>query len=192
MVPPPPGISKSIWDVSPWETPMSQPQVTIPSHKPPSGRGDRLRANLRMRGLVPQEPQMAPAIHQPQMAPAIQQPRPVSSLQQATPYEQTVYPPRRPGLRVTYNSSATKPAPTESQDTSVRGRPASRGRDDNTQSASSRRGGREASSGRKASSQQERGCPIRVTPHNPPPSSTPGSATSQQGGGPRSSPRNPL
>ena len=49
LVPPPPGIS--IWDTSAWEA-------------PPIGRGEWLKATLSMRALVPQVPQIAPAIHQ--------------------------------------------------------------------------------------------------------------------------------
>ena len=63
LVPPPPGIS--IWDTSPWETPIPEQPVTTPSYRPPIGRGKWLKATLSMRGLVPQAPQIAPAIHQP-------------------------------------------------------------------------------------------------------------------------------
>ena len=63
LVPPPPGIS--IWDMSPWETPIPQQPVTTPSYRPPIGRDKWLKATLSMRALVPQVPQIAPAIHQP-------------------------------------------------------------------------------------------------------------------------------
>ena len=63
LVPPPPGIS--IWDTSPWETPIPKQPVTTPSYGPPIGRGKQLKATLSMRSLVPQAPQIAPAIHQP-------------------------------------------------------------------------------------------------------------------------------
>ena len=63
LVPPPPGIS--IWDMSPWETPIPQQLVTTPSYRPPIGRGKWLKATLSMKALVPQVPQIAPAICQP-------------------------------------------------------------------------------------------------------------------------------
>ena len=67
LVPPPPGIS--IWDTSPWEAPIPQQPVTTPSYRPPIGRGEWLKAALSMRALVPQVPQIAPAIHQPHPLP---------------------------------------------------------------------------------------------------------------------------
>ena len=62
LVPPPPGIS--IWDAFPWKAPIPEQPVTTPSYRPPIGRGERLKATLSMRGLVPQVPQVAPAIGQ--------------------------------------------------------------------------------------------------------------------------------
>ena len=62
LVPPPPGIS--IWDTFPWKAPIPKQPVTIPSYRPPIGRGKRLKATLSTRGLVPWVPQSAPAIHQ--------------------------------------------------------------------------------------------------------------------------------
>ena len=62
LVPPPPGIS--IWDMFPWKTPIPEQLVTTPSYRPPIGRDKWLKATLSMRGLVPQVPQIAPAIHQ--------------------------------------------------------------------------------------------------------------------------------
>ena len=62
LVPPPPGIS--IWNTSPWETPIPQ-LVTTLSYRPPIGRGERLKATQSMRALVPQVPQITPAICQP-------------------------------------------------------------------------------------------------------------------------------
>ena len=56
LVPPPPGIS--IWDMSPWEAPIPQQQVTTPSYRPPIGRGKRLKDALGRRAPVPQ---VAPA-----------------------------------------------------------------------------------------------------------------------------------
>ena len=47
LVPPPPGIS--IWDMSPWETPIPQQPVTTPSYRPPTGRGEWLKAAQSMR-----------------------------------------------------------------------------------------------------------------------------------------------
>ena len=109
LVPPPPGIS--IWDTSPWKTPIPQQPVTTPSYRPPIGRGKWLKATLSMRALVPQVPQIAPAIHQPS---------PLPRGRTATPYQQVVQLPiRTPGPRVTFDSSATKPAPTGSWDTDV-------------------------------------------------------------------------
>ena len=97
-------------------------------------------------------------------------------------------------LRVTFDSSATKPAPTGSWDTDVRGRQVSRGRDDDSRPASCSRGGWEGSSIRETSNrmpQQEGGCPTGV-PRNIPSSSIPGNTSPQLGGIMRASPRNPL
>ena len=117
LVPPPPGIS--IWDMSLWETPIPQQPVTTPSYTPPVGRGEWLKATQSMRAPVPQVPQIAPAICQ---LPPLPWGRP------ATPYQQVVQPPiRTSGLRVTFDSSATKPAPTGSRDTDVCRRQVSRG-----------------------------------------------------------------
>ena len=114
LVPPPPGIS--IWDPFLWKAPMSQKPVTTPLYRPPAGRAEWLKAAMSMRGLVPQAPQMAPAIHQP---PLLSQSRP------ATPYQQLVQLPSKTSrLGVTFDSSASKPAPTDSQDTNVCGRQA--------------------------------------------------------------------
>ena len=142
LVPPPPGIS--IWDTSPWETPIPEQPVTTQSYRPPIGRGNWLKAALSMRGLVPQVPQVAPAIHQPPLLP---RGRP------ATLYQQVVQPPSKTsGLRVTFDSSATKPAPTGSQDIDVHGRQVTQGRDNDRQSASHPGRGQEGSSIRETSS----------------------------------------
>ena len=80
------------------------------------------------------------------------------------------------GLGVTFDSSASKPAPTDSQDTDVCGRQATQGWDDGCWPASCSRGGRERSSIRKTNQptpHQEGGCPAGA-PHNNPPSSTTG------------------
>ena len=62
LVLPPPGIS--IWDTFPWKAPIPQQLVTTPSYRPAIGRGEWLKAALSTRGLVPQVPQITPAIHQ--------------------------------------------------------------------------------------------------------------------------------
>ena len=117
LVPPPPGIS--IWDLFQWKAPISQQPVTTPSYRPPAGRVEWLKAALGTRGLVPWVPQMVPAIFQPPL---------LSRSQPATLYQQLVQPPSKTsGLGVTFDSSASKPAPTDSQDTNVRERQATRG-----------------------------------------------------------------
>ena len=114
FMPPPPGIS--IWDTSPWKASIPQQLVTTPLYRPPAGRVERLKAALSMRGLVPQVPQMAQTICQPPLLPRSPP---------ATPYQQTVQLPTRTlGLGVTFDSSASKPAPTGSWDTDVCGRQA--------------------------------------------------------------------
>ena len=184
LVPPPPGIS--IWDTSPWEAPIPQQLVTTPPYRPPIGRGEQLKATLSMRAPVPRVPQIAPVICQPPLLPWGQP---------ATPYQQLVQPPiRTSGPRVTFDSPATKPAPTSSWDTDVRGRQVSRGQDNDSWPASHSRGGQEGSSIRKTSNlmpQQEGGHPTGA-PHNIPSSSTPGKPSPQPGGVMRASPRNPL
>ena len=140
LVPPPPGIS-----TSPWEAPIPQQLVTTLSHRPPIGRGEQLKAALSMRTPVPQVPHIAPAICQPP---------PLPRGQPATPYQQVVQPPSRTsGLRVSYDSSATKPAPTGSWDIDVHGRQVSRGQDDDSWPASCPREGWEGSSIRETSNQ---------------------------------------
>ena len=117
LVPPPPGIS--IWDPFQGKVPIPRQLVTSPPYKPPTGRAEQLKATMSMRGLVPRAPQMAPAICQPPI---------LSQSQPATPYQQTEHlPARTSGLGVTFDSSATKPAPTGSQDTNVCGRQAAQG-----------------------------------------------------------------
>ena len=129
-MPPPPGIS--IWDTSPWKDSIPQQPVTTPLFRPLTGRAEWLKATLTMRGLVPQVPQIAPPIHQPPLLP---------QSQPATLYQQMVQPlTRTSGLGVTFDSSASKPAPTDSRDTDVHGRQFSRGRDDDSQPASCHQG----------------------------------------------------
>ena len=166
LVPPPPELS--IWNPFQGMAPIPwQPGISLP-YKPPIGRADWLKAMLNERGLLPWAPQVAPAIHQP---PLLSQSRP------ATLYQQTVHPPAKMmGLGVTFDSSTTKPAPTDSQDTDVHGRQATQGRDDGHWPASYPRGGREGSSIRttnKLMPHQGGGHPAGV-PHNIPPSSTTG------------------
>ena len=97
------------------------------------------------------------------------------------------------GLGVTFDSSATKPAPTGGQDANACGRQSTRGQDDNSRPASRSKGVWERSSVRTTSKQtprQEGGHPSGV-PHNVPPASTPGS-TSHQCGGTTRAPKDPL
>ena len=131
LVPPPPGIS--IWDPFQWKAPISQQLVTTPLYRPPAGRAEWLKTTLSMRGLVPRAPQMAPAICQPPL---------LSRSQPATPYQQLVQPlSKTSGLGVTFDSSASKSAPTDSWDTDVCGRQATRDRDDGRRPVSHPRGG---------------------------------------------------
>ena len=114
LVPPPPGIS--IWNPFQEKAPITWQPITSPPYKPPVGRADWLKAMLNKRGLLPWAPQMAPAICQLPL---------LSRSRLATLYQQTVHPPAKTmGLGVTFDSSATKPAPTDSQDTDVCGRQA--------------------------------------------------------------------
>ena len=112
-VPPLPGITT--WGMAPLEDAIPLGPVTIPLYQPPAGAG-RLRSTMGMRGIVPQAPQMPTPVCQPPLFP---------QSRQATPYQQQVQPPSKTsGLGVTFNSLATKPAPTKSEDTDVHGRPA--------------------------------------------------------------------
>ena len=114
LVPAPPGAS--IWEPFPWKAPIPPLPGISPPYRPPIGRANRLRAMLGSRGLLPRAPQMAPAIRQ---LPLLSLSRP------ATLYQQMVHlPAKTTGLGVTFDSSATKPAPTDSQDTDVCGRQA--------------------------------------------------------------------
>ena len=123
---PPPGIS--IWDMPPLEDAIPPGLVTIPQYQdvmplasvtilpyqPPAGRAGQLRAVMSMRGIVPQAPQMPTPICQLPLLP---------HSRQATPYQQLVQlPSKTSGLGVTFDSSASKPAPTDSRDTDVCGR----------------------------------------------------------------------
>ena len=160
-----------------------------------------MRADLNRQAPVPQAP--APrasvlqslALQAPQMAPPICQPLPFPRGQPATLYQQAVQPPSKStGLRVTFNSSANKPAATGSQDTDGHGRQSTQGQDNNSRPASHSRGARERSSIRTTSKQmphQVGECPSGA-PHNVPPASTPESTPPQCGGGVRASPKDPL
>ena len=117
LVPAPPGAS--IWDPFLWKAPISPLPGISPLYRPPVGRTKRLKAILNERGLLPRAPQMAPAIRQP---PLLSWSRP------ATPYQQTVHlPAKTTVLGITFDSSATKPAATDSQDTDVCRRQATQG-----------------------------------------------------------------
>ena len=144
-------------------TPRASHNPTIPA---PTGRAGWLRSMMSMRGIVPQTPQVPTPICQ---LPLLPQSR------QATLYQQLVQPPSKTsGLGVTFDSSASKPAPTDSQDTDVHERQATQSQDDGRWPANHPRGGQERSSIRKTNvlmPHQEGGCPAGV-PHNPPPSST--------------------
>ena len=165
-VPPLPGITT--WGMPPLEDAIPLGPVTIPLYWPSVGAG-RLRSVMGMRGIVPQAPQMPTPIRQPPLFP---------QSRQATLYQQQVQPPSKTsGLGVTFNPSATKPAPTKSEDTDVCRRPATQGQDDGHWPASCTRGGRERSSIRKTNMPtpcQEGGHPAGAS-RNPPPSSTKGS-----------------
>ena len=181
---PSPGIS--IWDMFSWKAPIPKELVTTPSYRPPIGRGEWLKATLSMRGLVPWVPQVAPAICQPPLLPRSGP---------ATLYQQLVQPSiKTSGLRVTFDSSASKPALTGSKDIDVCGRQVIQGRDDDCQSASHPRRGREGSSIRETSNRmprQEGGYPTGV-PHNIPPFSTSGKPSPQPGSVKKASPKDPL
>ena len=94
------------------------------------------------------------------------------------------------GLGVTFDSSTTKPAPTGGQDTDVRGRQSTQGRDDN----SCYKGVRERSSIRMTSKQtpHQVGEHPSVVPHNVPPALTPGRTLPQCGSDMRATPKDPL
>ena len=113
-VPPPPGIS--IWNMPPLEDAIPPGPATILPYWPPIRRDGWLRSMMSVRGIVPQTPQMPTPIHQ---LPLLPQSR------QATLYQQLAQPPSKSsGLGVTFYSSASKPAPTDSQDTDVHRRQA--------------------------------------------------------------------
>ena len=96
-------------------------------------------------------------------------------------------------MGVTFDSSATKPAPTGSQDADACRRQGTRGQDGNSRPTSHSKAAWERSSIRMTSKQmprQEGGHPSGA-PHNVPPASTPGSTLRQCGGGTRA-PKDPL
>ena len=115
--------------------------------------------------------------------------------QPATPYQQVVQLlSKSTGLGVTFNSSTIKPAPTGSQEANDIGRQSTQGSGDSSRPASCPRGVWERSSIRTTSKQMPRqvGGHPSGAPRNIPPASTPGSIPSQQGGGTRASPKDPL
>ena len=113
-VPPPPGIS--VWNMPPLEDAIPPGSATVLPYWPPAGRSGWLRATMSMRGIVPQTPQMPTPICQLPL---------LSQSQLATLYQQVVQlPSKTSGLGVTFDSSASKPAPTDSRDTDVCGRQA--------------------------------------------------------------------
>ena len=59
LVPSPPGIST--WNPFQWQVPIPWQLVASPPYKPPAGRADQLNVMIHTRGLVPWDPQMAPA-----------------------------------------------------------------------------------------------------------------------------------
>ena len=121
-----PGLS--IWNMPPLEASLPKGPVVSLQYRPPIGRATQLRATLSRQAPVPQAPQMAPPIHQP---------LPLPRGWPATPYQQAVWlPGKSSGLGVTFDSSATKPAPTGGQDADVHGRQGTQGLDDNSQPAS--------------------------------------------------------
>ena len=86
----------------------------IPMIQTSHWEGHTAKATLSWQALAPQAPQMAPPICQP---------LPFPRGQPATLYQQAVQPPgKSSGLGVTFDSSATKPAPTGGQDADVCGR----------------------------------------------------------------------
>ena len=182
-MPPPPGLS--IWNMPPLgDTSPLEPAAILP-YQPPIGGTGQL-------GTPPSRPALEPQA--PQMAPPICQPPPFPRGQLATLYQQAVQLPGKSlGLGVTFDSSATKPAPKGGQDADAHGRQGTRGRDDNSQPTGRSKGVWERSSVRMTSKQmphQEGGHPSGA-PHNVPPASTPGSTPHQCGGGMRA-PKDPL
>ena len=163
-VSPLPGIS--IWNMPPLEDAIPPRPVTILLYWSPTRGAGLLRSMMSMRGIVPQTPQIPTPIRQ---LPLLPQSR------QATPYQQLVQlPSKTSGLGVTFDSSTSKPAPTDSRDTDACRRQATRGQDDARRPASCPRGGRERSSVRKTNVPmpcQEGGCPAGA-PCNPAPFST--------------------
>ena len=112
-VPPPQGITTR--GMPPLEDAIPLGPVKILPYWP-LVRAERLRSMMGARGIVPQASQMPTPIHQLPLFP---------QSRQATPYQQQVQlPSKTSGLGVTFDPSATKPAPTKSEDTDVHRRPA--------------------------------------------------------------------
>ena len=121
-VPPQPG--PSVWSMPPLEDATPPEPAAIPPCQPPARRTGQL-------GTTPSRP--APVPQDPQMAPPINQPPPFPRGWPATPYQQAVQlPGKTSGLRATFDSSTTKPAPTGGQDADAHRRQGTQGWDDNT------------------------------------------------------------
>ena len=176
----------SIWSMPPLEASLPKGPAVSLHYRPPVGRAAQMRATLNGQALAPQAPQMAPPICQP---------LPLPRGRPATPDQQAVQPlSKSSGLGVTFDSSATKPAPTGDQDTDVHRRQGTRGQGDNSRPASCSKGAQERSSISTTSKQmphQVGGRPSGV-PCNVPPASTPESTLPQHGGGVRVPPKDPL
>ena len=116
-VPPLPGMS--VWNMPPLEdATLPEPAAILP-YQPPTGGTGWLGTALNRRAPVLQAPQMAPPIHQPP---------PFPRGWPATLYQQVVQLlGKSSGLGVTFDSSATKPAPTGGQDTNAHRRQGTRG-----------------------------------------------------------------
>ena len=113
-VPPLPGI----WSMSPLGDAIPPEPATIPPYQSPIRGTGWLRTTLSRQALAQQVPQMAPPIHQ----------LPLFLSRQSTLYQQPVQPPSKTsGLGVTFDSSTSKPASTDGQDTQVHGRQATQG-----------------------------------------------------------------
>ena len=107
----------SIRDLQLGHVSVGDPYTPATGHNPVIQTSQKV--TLSMRAPVPQLPQIAPAICQ---LPPFPQGQP------ATLYQQVMQLPiRTSGSRVTFDSSATKPAPTGSQGTNAHGRQLSRG-----------------------------------------------------------------
>ena len=127
------------------------------------------------------------ALHMPQMAPPLHQPLPG---QPSTPYRQAVQlPGKTVGRGVTSHSCVNKTAPTGGQGSQDHGRPISRGHRDGGRSFSHPRGVQGKGSVQLPC--QEGDLPSGSMPSVPPPVAPEGTQP-QQGGWPKTSPRDPA